>query len=183
VKAPNHHADARVLGFPRTCPAAMPERAVARARRCAALAAVHAANALSPHGRLAARPMVVLAPSLAARREGQRPVALRQQITGHGVGVNFRYPPPPPHPALGMPICPRGVAQGNEIERRAAIRDRSEALEHASDIMRTNPILQAISPLQRYAGKGSSRQATLRTATLPICAAQFRLSTLCGFAA
>jgi len=78
------------LGFPRMAPIAKTPMALAPGR--AALAAVHAADRTPAHCRLAARPMVVLAPRPAARRQPEvapdpaLPVARRQRFdTGHGV--------------------------------------------------------------------------------------------------
>jgi len=66
---------------------AVAEAAVARARRPTAPPAMHAADPLAPHRRLPARPMVVPAPRLAARRqlEVAAPVAVAQRPMAHGV--------------------------------------------------------------------------------------------------
>jgi len=85
---------------------------MAPALRRAALAAMHAADPLAPHRRLPARPVVVPAARLAARREPQiaaPPVAVRQRFgMGHGVNPRRRGEVPPP-------LSPDG-AQGREVE-------------------------------------------------------------------
>jgi hypothetical protein len=57
------------------------------AARRSALAAMHAADRAAAHRRLPARPMVVLATRLAARREREvaAPVAVPQRSMAHGV--------------------------------------------------------------------------------------------------
>ena len=112
---------------------AVPPVAVPLAPGRPALAAMHAADALAPYGRLPAGPVVMLAASLAARGERKRRppagVAIRQHgpATGHEVHGWFR---------AGTECLLAGCAQCREIDVPAetAARRECEIIEHNMNI-------------------------------------------------
>jgi hypothetical protein len=130
METPHHRADARILRLAELRAATVPPGTVASSFRRTALAAMHAADPLAAQRRLPARPVVVLAPGLAARHQSQipaPPVACGQQSTGHGVGGNFHIPPP-----LSLPPC--GGAQRGEVEPAVGEIAVREAVEHGLDV-------------------------------------------------
>jgi len=92
---------------------AEPKAAVPLPARRPALAAMHAADRPPAHRRLPARPMVMLAPRLAARREPElaAPVAVAQRSTAHGVNLRLAAVLPRPGPHRAQVQHRRGTAQ------------------------------------------------------------------------
>jgi len=104
--------------------AAVAERAVARARGAAGPPAMHAADPLAAHRRLAAGPMIVLAARLATGGQGEvgLRVAVPQPPTGHGIGHRV-FP-------RGGPGGGHGPGQGGPVDARQAARQADHRRHH-----------------------------------------------------